>query len=251
VNLLLFDNPMLLGMIVLVGILTIAMLLIKRLKPIREVMYLRERDRRGQRLRITEETATTIYCRRKTGNDKRFFKWGGSYIFHEGGRMVTRFFGKEGTAYTYRFQTTPERSSVNSGQELRDIPVQCTECGAEFEWPVPVSVDKIVGEKLGSLRDALIAVWGEDFYNMIPEEQRKIIDDGKIYVTVELEGGLTPPGYRPISEDDINEEQDRSAARIFARALGPTPKQELYKGMLWAALGALLTMIAWNLGIFG
>ncbi len=196
--------------------------LIRKGKPAREVMYLRERDRRGERLSIEEETAPSLSCKKRKGASLKFFKYGGSYVFSEGGKMVTRFFGKEGTAYTYKFQ-----GAEGNGEEVTAVKIGS-----------------------GSLEDALIHVWGEDFYKEVPDAQKKLVENSKVYVTVDLESGLTPEGYTPISEEDINEEQDREAAKIFSKGLGATSKQQLYQGMLWAALGGLLIFVLYNVGVF-
>jgi len=230
-----FDPMFLIGVSSIAIIIVLLYITIKRMKPAREVMYLRERDRRGQRLNITEETATAIFCKARKGVDKRFFKWGGSYVFNEGGKQVTRFFGKEGTAYTYKFQSTP-KSDMSEGQESSN--------------PTENNSEVSTGIEMGKLKDALIYEWGIDFYNEIPEEQRAKIEDAKVFVTVELESGLSPVGYSPVSEEDINEEQDRNAARLFASSLKTSIKSELYKGFLWAAVGALIMFILFNWHIF-
>ena len=261
----LFDPLILSGMASATVIILLLYIMMKRMKPGREVIYVRERDRRGQTLGITEESATAILCKSKKGGiDRRFFKWAGSYSFNEKGRHITRFFGKEGTAYTYRLQTGRESKNpieenveeIVREESVTTVPtqVQCEKCGEVFPWEVeiPVSASKVgtIGEELGSLENCLVTLWGKDFYGEIPEQNRKLIEGNKILVTVELESGLTPEGYSPVSEEDINEEQDRNAARIFGRALQPGARQELYKGFLWATLGMLLAFIAFNFGIF-
>lgn len=244
-------DPTIMGVASFVVILALIYLLFKKLRPRREVMYLRERDKRGQRLAITEETATTIYCRRKKGSDKRFFKWGSSYIFHEAGKMITRFFAKEGTAYTYKLRSSIPTHNPGEIPDETVQDVQCISCGEVFETNLPVVKIGMKGEEVGPLKKVLLGLWGQKFFNEIPEKQKKIIEDNKIFVTVELESGLTPAGgFSPMSEEDIKDEDDRKAASIFAKALGPTAKQELYKGFLWASLGALMIFIAYNFGIF-
>ena len=253
------DPVLIMGATSLGAVLVGLYVVIKKTRPRREVMYLRERDRRGQRLSISEETATAASCRARKGIDKRFFKFAGAYTFNEGG-MVTRFFGKEGTAYTYKPQEhLATKTEVKPGNnpapptKSQFADVVCTECGAEFEYPVNVNVPVVSGlqgELLGSLKDALITEWGKEFYNEIPEKEKKLVENSKIFVTVDLEPGLTPEGYSPVSEEDINEEQDRNASRIFAKSLQQSSRSELYKGLLWASVGALITFIAFTWGIF-
>jgi len=134
-------------------------------------------------LSIDEETSISVQCKKVKGIPiQRFFK------LHPGftgivGRIIkkpiTRYLGIEGTAYTWR---------VKAGS-----------------W-----------EKLGSLHDAVRAVWGEDFYLTVPERQRKTLEESRIQVTVGLdESPLTPEGMRSISEEDIKQEEDRQAAKTL------------------------------------
>jgi len=94
-------SPVMIGLYFLTGMVSTLYFFIQRTRPIREILYVRERDRRGRRLLIKYETAKTIEVRVRGLPPMRFFKMGGAYVFHEGGRMVTRYFGKEGTAYTW------------------------------------------------------------------------------------------------------------------------------------------------------
>jgi len=247
-----FMSPAGVGIIVCLLILFMTLLIIKRMKPGREVMYLRERDRRGQRFIITEETAKSITCGSKRGLTKRFWKWGGSYVFNEHGKMITRFFGKEGTAYTYRFESAKPgiENPENLVEMSRTEEIQCLHCGKTFEWEMPIVQVGEKGKMLGTLSDATRVLWGEKFYGEIPEEQRKMLDESKICVTVELEPGFTPEDLPPITEEEIEEEQDREAAKIFGKGLGASAKQQLYQGMLWMALGALIVFVMFNFGVF-
>ena len=244
-------DPIILGGIFSVVIVGIVFLLIKRMRPSREVLFFRERDRRGQTLGVTSETATSLVCKSKKKGTKRFFKWGGAYIFNQAGKMVTRFLAKEGTAYTYKPQSTEKVKNPGNIPVSTVETVQCVHCGEEFEYDLPiVQIKDFIGERLGSLKDALENIWGKKFYDELPPKLQEKIEENQILVTVELESGLTPQGYSPISEEEINEEADREAAKIFGKGLGATVKAQLYQGMLWMALGVAITFIAYNIGIF-
>jgi hypothetical protein len=246
----LLTNPIMLGGIFCVVIVLVVFLLIKRMHPSHEVLFLRERDRRGETLGISEESATKIVCKSKRKTTKRFFKWGGAYVFNEKGKMVTRYLAKEGTAYTYKPYSSEKVSKSNVPSSTTET-VQCIHCGETFDWDLPiVQIKDFIGERLGTLKEALETVWGKKFYEELPEKLQQKIEENKILVTVELEQGLTPRGYSPVSEDEIEEEADREAAKIFGEGLGATVKQQLYTGMLWMALGVALTFIAYNIGIF-
>jgi hypothetical protein len=140
-------------------------------------------DHRFMDLNIDEETSISIQCKKEKGMPiQRFFK------LHPGftgivGRIIkkpiTRYLGMEGTAYTWQ---------IKSGK-----------------W-----------EKLGSLQDAVRAIWGEDFYQTVPETQKLKLEESRIQVTVGLdESPLTPEGMRSISEEDIKQEEDRQASKTF------------------------------------
>jgi len=241
-------TPTGIGVLVCAMIAILAIYLTRRIKPRKEVLYCRERDRRGMKIKVSEETAKALVCRSKKGPLKRFFKVAGSYVFNEGGKMVTRFFGKEGTAYTYKLEGS---KNPKTGKPLteKDV-VQCSNCGETQEVELPVIEVGFAGKKLGSLKEALVNLWGNAFYSEIPKEQRDTIEENKVLVTVDLEEGLTPPGFDPIMEEDIDIEMDREAAKIFGKGLGSTTKQQLYQGMLWMSLGALIIFICYNIGVF-
>lgn len=251
-------SPTTLGLIAAVMIGAIVIYIFTKMKPQREVLYLRERDRRAQRLSITEETATSLLCRSRKGITRRFFKWGGSWTLSEAGKMKTLFLGKEGTAYTYKpiQADKDEEGNPVESTETVTVPeeVQCTECGEVFNWDVtvPVKVTKkgILGTLTGTIEESIKTLWGEKFFNEIPKKQRKMLEGSKLFVTVDMEPGLTPENYTPISEDDVEDEMDRDAAKIFGQGLGSALKAQLYQGMLWAALGGLGVFVLYNVGVF-
>jgi hypothetical protein len=134
-------------------------------------------------LDIDEETAISVQCKKKKGMPlQRFFKLHPGFTGIRGRfikKPVTVYLGHEGTAYTWQ---------IKSGKWLQ----------------------------LGSLGDALKTVWGSEFYDTIPERQVKMIEESRIQVTVGLdEAPLTPESMRPISEEDIKQEEDRQASKTF------------------------------------
>lgn len=150
-----------------------------------QVIKLIDREYRFVDLDIAEETAVSIECKDKKGMPpQRFYKWKPGYTGILGKflkKPVTRFFGKEGTAYTWGLGT-----------------------------------GKTIDDKLGPISDAIKTMWGNAFYDQIPEKQRKILEDSKIGFTVDLDHGpLTPVDYKIASEEDIKSEEDRKAAETF------------------------------------
>lgn len=150
-----------------------------------QVVKLIEREFRFVDLDIEEESAVSIECKDKKGMPaQRFFKYRPGYTGIVGKflkKPVTRFFGREGTAYTWKVENTKE-----------------------------IKLDP------GNLAGAIRTVWGEEFYSSVPEKQKKLLDESKIGITVQLEqGALTPETFHPISEEDIKTEEDRKASETF------------------------------------
>lgn len=134
-------------------------------------------------LGIEEETSISIECEKTKGMPpQRFFKLHPGFTGIVGKflkKPITRYFGMEGTAYTWR-------------------------------------IDQGSWHKLGTLAAAVRSVWGEDFYRTVPDNQKDLLEKSKINVTVGLEKApLTPAGMRSISEEDIKQEEDRKASQTF------------------------------------
>jgi hypothetical protein len=133
---------------------------------------------------IEEETAISIYCKNKKGiPPHRFIKCWPGYIGVVGRflkKPITRFIGREGTAYTWHIKDQKE-------------------------------------EKIGSLAKTVKHLWGEEFYETIPEKQKKDLEESMIGVTVKLESedALTPAGMRTVSEENIKQDDDIQASKTF------------------------------------
>ena len=68
-------------------------------KVTKEVMFMRPRDKRGEKMNITRETDRSILCE-QTNPVHRFIKIGPAWTFKDGGHTSYRFLGIEGSAYT-------------------------------------------------------------------------------------------------------------------------------------------------------
>lgn len=212
-----FANPMtwvFMGVFVMVGLL-IGLLL--RPWMGNQVIKFMPGDHRFIDLAIDEETSVSVQCKKVKGMPiQRFFK------LHPGftgivGRFVkkpiTRYLGMEGTAYTWQ---------IKHGR-----------------W-----------EKLGSLADALKAVWGIDFFNTVPETQRTKLEESRIQVTVGLdESPLTPENMRSISEEDIKQEEDRQASKTFWQEHGAQMKGFFINLLLAGGTGFGVALALMFLGI--
>lgn len=153
----------------------------------RRVMLVRERDRRGRQYGIKKEDHIKVITK---GNPPlRIYKYRGAYEFVAGmGRKVTTFFAKEGTAYNM---------ALESGE-------------------VEVKQDLSKRENFGEIAKIL---WGEEFYNTVPEDRRRQLETRAITMTVEIERGLTPEGYTPITEEGINSDGDEAMGAAVAKGV--------------------------------
>ena len=176
-----FTNPFNLVMIALFILTGILIGLVFRPKAKNQVMKLIPRDRRFIDFNISKENAFSLMCESVKGfPPQRFLKYAPGWTGSVGKflkRMRTRYLGQEGTAYTWKTES-----------------------------------EKV---KIGSLAKALRGLWGEEFYGQVPEDKRKKLEESKINVTVELEAGITPKDYKPVTEEAIKQEQDRLAAETW------------------------------------
>ena len=177
------------------------------------ILYCRERDGRGTDLAVKLEDEVRL----DTANNVRFFKHGRSYAFTGMmNRLKSVFFAKEGTAYTAKlegFSGTDEKPTM-----------------IELKFP---TVWEAVRNRLG-----------DAFLRPFPEEQKKKLMNHKFLVTVGLEPGLTPEGYKPATEQDIDDKGNRDMARL----LGEAAKMALHGGMIdkvpWIGVGVALGLVA-------
>lgn len=190
------------------------------------ILYCRERDGRGSDLAVKLEDEIRL----DTANDIRFFKHGRSYAFTGVmNRLKNIYFGKEGTAYTAKlmgFSGKPRMHDPDNAEnnEAEEGPTQI-----ELEFP---TVWEAVRLKLG-----------DSFLRPFPEEQKKLLQDEKFLVTVDLEPGLTPEGYTPATEQDIADKGKRDMAKL----LGESAKMALHGGMIdkvpWIGMGIAIGLV--------
>jgi len=201
-----------LAIVITMGIFATILMLVIRAKPRKEVLFLRPRDRRGERIPITRETSTSAWCE-KHNPIARFIKLGPGYVFTEGGKAVTRFWGIEGTAYT---------ALVEEGREL----------------------------KL-SVKEYLQALWGDKFYDKIPKEQKEAIESDVVGITVEPKPVEERFDVPPRSEEFLNDEDDAVILTRIAKAQQQSVKREFYQMLIGIALGFGFAAILLRLGLFG
>jgi len=193
---------------------------------------------------VAEEDALSLET--NTDPELRFFKYGRSYEFHKRGRSFTRFFGKEGTAYTWLLEgfhkvatewkifkdiIAVEREGKVVNQEVKQkIPVKWE--NKKIELPFP------------TLEDAVKFRWGEEFYGTVPEERQALLRDNSMLVTVDLEPGIVPEGYEPITESTILNKADEDAAELASKAMQGAIKKSVLDWLPWVLAGAGVMAIA-------
>ncbi len=180
-------------------------------RPIKEVLFLRPRDRRGEAMTVTKETDRSLVCG-KTDPIHRFIKVGPGYVFAEAGKAITRFWGIEGTAYTADLNT---------------------------------------GKNEGSIPEFLKSVWSKKFYDKLPEERKKAIETDKIGVIVDpIPIKEEEYGFPTLTSDDINDEGDAVVLDRISRGIDKgNTKREFYQLLTGVIMGmgimAMLTQLGW------
>lgn len=173
------------------------------IKPTKKVMLLRPRDHRGKSLSIRQETDIGLACKAIKGVTHRFIKIGPSWVFHEGGRMITRFFGIEGTAYT----------ALARGDAIVNV----------------------------SVKEYLEFLWGEKFYKAIPEAQQTKVETDVIGITIKIsEIDEDEKGLPTLTSSDINDEDDNLILSKIAKPQKQKTSQAIMNTIINFALGAAL-----------
>lgn len=186
-------------------------------KPTKKVELLRPRDSRGKPLKVVMETDIGLVCRKTGGVIHRFIKKGRGWTFNEMGRMTTKFFGIEGSAYTSLIEDGPITTKT-------------------------------------SLIDHLKVLWGDQFgkiYNALPDAQRQAIETDVIGVTVELmKVDAEKEGLPTLTSDDIYDEDDNVMLRRFAQSTTKKKFGESIMGDVFKVLvGALMMYFLIQRGI--
>lgn len=172
------------------------------IKPTKKVLLLRPRDRRGKSLTVTQETDLGLVCKASKGVTHRFIKVGPSWVFHEAGRMITRFLGLEGTAYT----------AIAKGGDIVNV----------------------------SVKEFLIFLWDQKFYDAIPEVQKDKVEMDVIGITIKVQAiDEDEAGLHTLTADDINDENDNIVLSKIAEPQKTSTSQTIMNNVIWLALGAL------------
>jgi len=175
-------NPtMIIGFSVVLVVFIFIIILVVSLKPGYEVHYFSPDERIGEELDITERRPKVLKCE----GQKKFLRFRGAYNVKRGLKNVTVWLAKRGTAYTFKLEATEEDTAV----------------------------------KVGSLWDGVCAVLNDDIIRQFKDTVTEPLKKSEIFVTVDLEAGMTPKDYEPLTEDDIFDESDREMAGIFGTSI--------------------------------
>jgi len=189
----------------------IALKFLQTRKPIKQVLFLRPRDRRGETLLVTRETDRSVWCER-ANPIHRFIKFGPAYEFHENGRLVTRFLGIEGSAYT-----------------------------ADLSTPNPKPLKKTLAEILEDF----------PWYQKLPQKFKDQVEKTKYGIVVDADKiEERKYGLPKLTSDDVNDEADAVILQRIAQGTKvSTAKREFYQLMVGIGLGIgiALMLIRWGI----
>ena len=175
-------------------------------KVTKEVMFMRPRDKRGEKMNITRETDRSILCE-QTNPVHRFIKIGPAWTFKDGGHTSYRFLGIEGSAYTTFLK------------EAETIKL--------------------------TVREYLLTLWGGKIYDALPTKMKDAVEKDEIGITIEPEK-INPADYglEPMSPDDVNDEGDATILNRLAKfGQGENAKTKMMNNLIWLGLGLGLASI--------
>ena len=189
------------------------MIMTNQTKSRNEVLFLRPRDKRGERLEVTRETDRSVLCE-KSDPVHRFIKVGSSWSFKEGSKTITRFFGIEGSAYT------------------------------------PVIKDE--GETHLTVQEFLRSIWTDKVYEALPKRLRKSVETDTLGIIVDpVEINAEEYGLTNLSSDDVNDESDAVVlSRLANQGIRENLKQKLLGNLVWLMLGIGIAGVLSNFGWF-
>ena len=203
--------------LLLVGVILILGMILSLVRPTKQVLLLRRRDRRGKILRVARETDLGLVCRKTQGVVNHYIKAGTSWMIRRGMRMVTTHFAMEGTAYT---------AIAKGSDSLRDVK---DEDGNTTGQMIKVNVEKFLRH-----------LWGDKFYDALPQEAKGPIEKDIVGITVEI-----APIHEEtwdldtLSADDINDENDSHVLNKLAGGQKPNRMDTARTAMVWLVVGAL------------
>lgn len=210
----LLNSPLAMVVIIAGGIFAVAgVYLYYSIKPTKKIMYLHEAEHQGELLPVKRTTPNHIHSKR--GKDPyEFIRHRDPYSVQSGWKQITYYFAKAGTAYA---------------KQLED-----GEQGPFTLWKV------------------MKAVLGTETCEALVDEIKQKLIESQVAITVKLEEGYTPKGFKERSEFAVQKEADAEASKVF----GINLKKELTKEdyIKYAGLvgtGVALALVAQAMGLIG
>lgn len=161
----------------------------------------------------------------KTKDNYRFMRNSVAYTLKRGAKTIVVWLAKRGTAYTFK----PEQGK----QEDKD----------------GTPIFKRVGTLLEGLKNAI----GEDDVETLKEENPEIyqkLQVSDVFVTVDLETGLTPDNLPQLSEQDVYTEANQDLAGLIGHRIVHALQQTDYiEKIAIAGSGGLAIILLQGLGI--
>ena len=209
-----FNNPLVTFFFMACAILGgIAMYVWTQLKPEKKILFLSEDENLGDEMTVKRMTPAHLFSKKKKDH-YRVIRFREAFNFVVGFKTVTRWLVKYGSAYT---------KSLESGD---------------------------VGPF--TLYQIMISVWGLDVIEALKDEQKQLLIKSEIPITVRLEKGMTPEGYKPISPAFIKKESDEEMAKMFGLNIKKELSKEDYiRTLALIGCGVALCYIAQAMGLIG
>jgi len=149
-------------------------------------------------------------------DNRRFIRNSVAYTLREGGKTLTCWLAKRGTAYTFQPDYTEEGR----------------------------------GKVIGSMWDRLLSILGTTIETEFSDEWRESLKESKVYVTVELEKGVTPDGMEVMSETGVNTEANQGMSDLIGVGLRQRIlKEDWVKNFGLMAIGATALWLAQTMGV--
>jgi len=198
------------GLIFLVAI--VAFFVNDRLKDKYRIFYFSESERLIEPIKNIEDLTPNMIL---TKDNRRFIRNSVAYTLREGGKTLTCWLAKRGTAYTW----------------------------------MPDQTEKGKGKIIGTLWKGIISVVPE-LEKEITKEWRERLKESLVYVTVELEKGTTPKGFEYMSEKGVKTEANQGMADLIGVGLRQRIlKEDWVKNAGLMAIGATALWVAQTMGI--
>jgi len=197
----------------IVGISIISIFITDKITDKYRIFYFSESERIVEAIKKIDDLTPHMIL---TKDNRRFIRNSVAYTLREGGKTLTCWLAKRGTAYTFS----------------------------------PDFTEKGQGKIIGSMWDGLLSILGETIEEEFSDEWRESLKESKVYVTVELEKGVTPKGLEVMSETGVITEANQGMSDLIGVGLRQRIlKEDWVKNFGLMAIGATALWVAQTMGI--